>query len=82
MGDGESLVSELAGNENRYLLVRPSSALYGGYEVVNVWNGDVKRRGMDKDDAVQYARERAQTSSSFDFVLEVHEPMPIEEDDE
>jgi hypothetical protein len=73
MGDGEALIEELAGNDNRYILVRPCGGLYGGYEVVNVWNGDVKWRGLTKDAAMEKAQEWLKRSASFDHIIEVHE---------
>lgn len=73
MPDRDALVTELAGNENRYLLVRPATGLHRGYEAVNVWNGDIKKRG-EKDELVEWARNYAAHSSSFDYVLDVHEP--------
>lgn len=71
MPDRDALIDELAGNENRYLLVRPGGGLYGSHEAVNVWNGDTLRRG-EKDELIEWARDYIVHSTSFDYVLVVH----------
>lgn len=71
MPDREALVEELAGDENRYLLVRPSGGLRGGYEVVNVWNGDIKWRFQNHEEAVEKAEWYLERTDSFDHVLVV-----------
>jgi hypothetical protein len=73
MPDGDAIVDALAANENRYLLVRPGGGLRGDWEVVNVWNGDIKFRG-EKDECTGYAKDVAEHSQSFDYVLEVRDP--------
>lgn len=73
MGDGDAIVDALAAKENRYILVRPAGGLSTGYEAVNVWNGDVLKRADDKEGVVDFARGYAVESTSFDYVLEVHE---------
>jgi len=71
MGDGDAIIDALAARENRYILVRPAGGLRSGHEAINVWNGDVMRRG-DKDELVEWARDYLVHSNSFDRVLEVH----------
>lgn len=73
MPDRDNIIDALAADENRYIAVRPAGGLRGGYEAVNVWNGDIMRRG-EKSELTEWARDKAAWSSSFDYVVEVHAP--------